>query len=132
MKKEELPQDESKLKSMTRELCYVKDENGNYTTELSTGWQVKSEALDSAWEDIKERTEDARKEVVAGNKSPIFYFMELRIMDLIVLSGYTGFWKFTIKRHFKPEVFAKLSENKLKKYAVAFDISVEQLKHFKG
>jgi hypothetical protein len=132
MKKEELPQDDSALKSMTRELCYVKDENGHYTTELSTGWQVKSEALDSAWDDIKERIEDARKQVTAGNASPILYFMELRLMDMLVLSGYTGFWKFNIKRHLKPEVFKKLSDTKLNKYAQAFDISLDELKHFKG
>jgi hypothetical protein len=132
MKKEELPQDESALKSMTRELCYVKDENGHYTTELSTGWKVKSEALDSAWDDIKDRIEDARKQVKEGKASPILYFMELRLMDMIVLSGYTGFWKFNIKRHLKPEVFKNISDSKLEKYALAFEIRLEDLKNFKG
>ncbi|MBA3705960.1 MAG: hypothetical protein H0W84_08700, partial [Bacteroidetes bacterium] len=65
-------------------------------------------------------------------KSPIYYFMELRLMDLQVLAAYTGFWKFTIKRHMKPSVFQSLNEKKLNIYAKAFDISVEELKNFKG
>ncbi len=132
MKKEELPQDDSALKVMTRELCYVKDEDGKYTTGLSTGWEVKREALDNAWEDINERVEDARKAVAAGEKSPIHYFMELKLMDLPVLKGYTGFWAWSIKRHMKPTVFKSLSEKKLSIYAKAFEITVEELKNFRG
>lgn len=132
MKKEELPQDESALKSMTRELLYVKDEKGKYTTGLSTGWEVKKAALDNAWDDIKERVEEARKAVKNGEKSPVYYFMELRLMDLPVLSGYTGFWSFMIKRHMKPSVFKGLSDKKLSIYAKAFDVSLEELKNFKG
>ncbi|MFL5763253.1 MAG: hypothetical protein ACJ77K_04865 [Bacteroidia bacterium] len=132
MKKEELPQDKSALASMTRELMYVKDKEGKYTTDLSTGWDVKKNALDNAWDDIKERIEEARAAVKNGEKSPIAYFMELRIMDFPVLSGYTGFWAFTIKRHMKPGVFKGLSDKKLAVYAKAFEISVEELKNFKG
>ena len=53
-------------------------------------------------------------------------------MDLTILSGYTGYWKFNIKRHFKPSVFQSLSEEKYKKYAKTFEISVDELKNFKG
>jgi CRISPR/Cas system CMR subunit Cmr4 (Cas7 group RAMP superfamily) len=132
MKKEELPQDESALKAMTRELLYVKDKEGKYTTGLSTGWEVKKAALDNAWDDIRERVEEARLAVKNGEKSPVYYFMELRLMDFPVLSGYTGFWVFTIKRHLKPSVFKSLSEKKLAIYAKAFDVTVDELKNFKG
>lgn len=132
MKKENLPQDQSALNGFTREVCYVKDENGTYTTGLSTGWDVKKDALDNAWDDIHERVNEAREAVKRGEKSPIYYFMELRLMDLPVLSGYTGFWRMTIKRHFKPQVFKGLSDQKLAAYAKAFDVSVDELKNFKG
>lgn len=131
MKKEELPQDKSALEVMTRELLYVKNEDGKYTTGLSTGWEVKKDALDNAWDDIKERVEQAKIAVTNGEKSPIFYFMELRLMDFPVLSGYTGFWAFTIKRHLKPAVFASLSDKKLAIYAKAFDVEIAALKNFK-
>ncbi len=132
MKKEELPQDDSALKVMTRELLYVKNDDGKYTTGLSTGWDVKKEALDNAWEDINDRVEEARKAVKLGEKSPIYYFMELKLMDMPVLKGYTGFFAWSIKRHMKPSVFKSLNEKKLSIYAKAFDITVDELKNFKG
>ena len=132
MKKEDLPQDSSALVGVTREVCYVKGSDGKYTSDLSTGWDVKKQALDNAWNDIKERVTEASAQVKNGEISPIFYFMELKLMDLTLLSGYTGFWKWTIKRHFKPSVFKNLSDTKLATYAKAFDISVEELKNFHG
>ena len=128
MKKENVPQDLGALGKLTTEVCYVTDEQGNYVTELSNGWQIKTEALDVAWHDIEEKVNAAKKKVENNEASPILFFMELRVMDLSILSAYTGFWKWTIKRHIKPAVFKKLSHDKLKRYADVFDISVEQLK----
>ena len=82
MKKEDVPQDPSALVGVTRDVCYVKDKNGKYTTDLSIGWDVKKQALDNAWDDIKERVEEAAKQVKNGEISPIFYFMEKKLMDL--------------------------------------------------
>jgi hypothetical protein len=132
MKKEDLPQEPSALSRLTRELCYVKNDEGKYETALSKGWDIKKEALDSAWVEVNDRVEQARKAVAAGEKSPVYYFMELSLMDLSVLSGYTGFFPFFIKRHLRPSVFKNLSDTKLEKYARAFDITVEELKNFKG
>lgn len=132
MKKEDLPQDSSALAGVTREVCYVKDSNGKYTSDLSTGWDVKKQALDNAWDDIKERVEEAALLVKKGEVSPVYYFMELKLMDLTLLSSYTGFWKWTIKRHFKPSVFKALSVAKLNIYAKTFEISIEELKNFHG
>lgn len=132
MKKEDLPQDPSALVGVTRDVCYVKDKDGKYTTDLSIGWDVKKQALDNAWEDINERISEAAAKVKSGEISPVFYFMEKKLMDLPLLSGYTGFWQWTIKRHFKPSVFKSLSESRLQTYAKAFDISVDELKNFNG
>lgn len=132
MKKEDLPQDPSALVGVTRDVCYVKDKDGKYTTDLSIGWDVKKQALDNAWEDINERIAEAAAKVKSGEISPVFYFMEKKLMDLPLLSGYTGFWQWTIKRHFKPSVFKSLSESRLQTYAKAFDISVDELKNFNG
>lgn len=132
MKKEELPQDPSALVGVTRDVCYVKDKDGKYTTDLSIGWEVKKQALDNAWEDINERVSEAAQLVKKGERSPVYYFMEKNLMDVALLANYTGFWKFNIKRHFKPGVFNSLSNEKLEKYAKAFSISVEELKNFRG
>ncbi len=132
MKKEDLPQDPSVLDKFTKDLCYVVDESGNYTTGLSRGWEVKAAALDLAWDDIKERTEHARQKAIKGEVSPLLFFMELKLMDLDTLASYVGLWKWQVKRHMKPSVFKGLSEKKLQKYAEVFEVSVADLKNIKG
>ena len=131
MKKEDIPQDGGALTQLTKEVVYAVDNSGNYTTELSTGWEVKATALDVAWKDIEQRIENARQKVLNQEVSPILFFIELRLMDIGIVAAYTGFWKWTVKRHLKPSVFKKLSEKKLQKYAEAFNISVEELKTMK-
>ena len=128
MKKEEVPQDLSSLGKLTTEICYATDESGHYTTSQSRGWEVKIDALDVTWEEIARKVEAAREKVQKGEASPILFFMEKSVMDIGILAGYTGFWKWRIKRHLKPEVFKKLSAKKLAKYAEVFNVSVEELK----
>jgi hypothetical protein len=128
MKKENVPQDLSSLGKITKEVCYATDNSGKYTTELSRGWEVKIDALDVAWEDIEVRKARAKQQVLNNEASPLLFFMEYRLMDIGILSDYTGFWKWQIKRHLKPEVFKKLSDKNLKKYAEAFNIKIEDIK----
>jgi len=129
MKKQEVPQDESTLGSANiREMCYAIDENGEYTTELSTGWNPKTIALNNALKVIEERVANAKQRVLQNETSPIEYYMEKAKMDLPILASYVGLWQWRVKRHFKPSVFKKLSEKTLQKYANIFEISIEQLK----
>lgn len=129
MKKEEVPQDKSNLASANiREMVYAVDENGKYTTSLSSGWDPKTIALDNAIKEIEERVADAKKRVQNNETSPIEYYMEVHKMDLPVLASYVGLWQWRVKRHFKPSVFKKLNNKTLGKYADVFDISIEQLK----
>ncbi|MES2732803.1 MAG: hypothetical protein V4714_13700 [Bacteroidota bacterium] len=132
MKKEEIPQDPSALGRHTKEVCYAVDSSGKYVTELSTGWEVKVTALDVAWQDIQLRLETAKQKVLKGEASPLLYFMELKLMDTAILSAYTGFWQWRIKRHLKPAIFQKLSPKALEKYAEVFEVSVENLKKMKA
>lgn len=130
MKKEEVPQDKSSLESSNfKELCYVVDEEGEYTTANSSGWTPKTIALDNAIEVINERIEDAKNRMSAGKTSPIEYYMELHKMDVGILAGYVGFWKCKVRNHFKPSAFKKLSKKDLEKYADTFEVSVEELKN---
>jgi len=128
MKKENVPQDMSSLGKITKEVCYATDSSGKYGTELSSGWDVKINALDVAWKDVEERIAKAKQQVLNGEASPLLFFMEYRLMDIGILSDYTGFWKWQIKRHLKPDLFKKLSEKKLQKYAEAFNVTAEDLK----
>jgi len=128
MKKDEVPQDLSSLGKITKEVCYATDSSGKYGKALSDGWDVKISALDVAWGDIEKRIAAAKQKVLDNEASPLLFFMEYRLMDAAILAGYTGFWQWQVKRHLKPEVFNKLSSQKLQKYAEAFNVSVEDLK----
>lgn len=128
MKKENVPQDMGALGKITKEVCYATDSSGKYVTELSSGWDVKNGALDVAWKDVEERIAKAKQRVLNGEASPLLFFMEYRLMDIEILAGYSGFWQWQIKRHLKPDVFKKLSDKKLQKYADAFNVRVEDLK----
>ena len=78
MKKQDLPQDESNLKSANMtEVLYVTDENDNYTTANSIGWEAKKAALEESMDLIQERIEEAKQNVANNTVSPIVYFMEL-------------------------------------------------------
>lgn len=133
MKKNEVPQDEGNLsKSNMKELVYATDENGNYTTALSSGWEPKSIALTNSIEAINERIAEALQQVKDGKASPIVYFMEANKMDINILAGYVGMWKWRVKKHFKPKVFVGLSDRVLQRYADTFNISIAELKKFKA
>ena len=129
MKKSEIPQDKSLLEGFTREVDYAVDESGKYTSVLSSGWEVKTSALDLAWDDIKLRVKEAEEKVRSGQASPVLFFMELRLMDPGILAAYTGYWQWQVKRHMKAIVFKILSDKKLQKYADLFEINLEELKN---
>lgn len=128
MKKKDVPQDLGPLKDFSKEVMYTSDESGKYDTTLSQGWKVKEEALDKAWEDIEQRIANAKEKVLRKEASPLLYFMEKQLMDIGVLAGYTGFWRWSVKRHLQYSIFQKLSDKKLEKYAEVFGISVAALK----
>lgn len=128
MKKEDIPQDKGPL---GYEVSYAIDDNGNYTTGISQGWEVKLKALDVAWEDIEKKVADARTKVLNKEASPILYFMELKIMDVPIVAGYTGFWQWQVRRHLKPSVFEKLSEKKLQQYATVFETTSDELRNLR-
>lgn len=133
MKKSEVPQDQGRVSEKgSRELYYALDENGEYTTALSTGWDAKTVVQDHTMLELQARIDRAQADVKAGLCSPVVYFMELRRMDWQLVADYTGFWKWSVKRHAKPTVFAKLTDRDLQKYATTFDITVEELKNYKG
>jgi hypothetical protein len=131
MKKAEVPQDnEGLLDGKLREVCYAVDESGNYVTVLSTGWTPKNAALKQAWAEVNEKVEEVKRKVLEGKVSPVAYYMEKNIMNLKLLSQYTGIPKWRIRRHLKPKVFSKLDNETLAKYAKTFEIPVASLRNF--
>jgi hypothetical protein len=133
MKKSEVPQDQSSLKNKDiKELYYAVDDDGKYTTELSTGWEPKTIVQTQTLEALNERITYANEQVKLGKASPIVYYMEKCRMDWATLADYMDMWTWRVKRHQKPSVFAKLSTHTKQKYADVFQISLNELINFKG
>ncbi len=131
MKKSDVPQDHSQMeKAKMTEVLYVTDENNQYTTERSRGWEAKTLALDESIELINERIREAKENIKNGTGSPIHYYMEVNRMDWSVLSAYAGKWAWFVKNDAKPRNFKKLNDKTLQKYADAFGISLDDLKYF--
>ncbi|NQU34726.1 MAG: hypothetical protein HQ521_15965 [Bacteroidetes bacterium] len=128
MKTTDVPQDDANmLQGKLKEPLYSLDEDGNFTTILSVGWDPKNEVMQEAWDNVNMKIEQAKQDVVSGKLSPIAYYIEKNIMDVGLVASYMGIWKFRVKRHLKPKYFNKMSKDILEKYAKVFDITVEQL-----
>jgi hypothetical protein len=63
-----------------------------------------------------------------GETSPLEYHATKNLMDIDLLSSYSGFSKRTIRKHYNPEIFSKLDDDILSVYADVLRISVEELK----
>ena len=128
MKAKDVPQDDANmLQGKLREPIYSLDENGNYTTVQSVGANPKNEVMKEAWDQVNEKVEHARNKVLSGEMSPLGYYIEKNIMDIGLVAKYMGIWRWTVKRHLKPNIFARLKEETLEKYAQVFNITKEQL-----
>jgi hypothetical protein len=128
MNVKEVPQDSRVLKNtVIRDVTYAVDDEGNYTSVISEGWEVKDDALDITWNDIGERCNEIREKVLAGKISPLAYHLEKNIMSVDLLAKYTGQTKWKVKKHLQPKNFKELNNSILHKYAEALRISVEEL-----
>jgi len=113
----------------SRELLYYYNQQGHYEKKVEFQGETVRVIAQQAWDVFNSRIEDARQKVLAGKVSPIVYYMEKDIADPITLSKMAGISLWRVKWHFKPGVFKRLNEKTLKKYAEAFNITVEQLKN---
>ena len=128
MKFDEVPQDEAFLQEgKIRDLCYVVDKDGHYTSVLSKGWTPKNDAIKLAWNQIYEHAEETRLRVLDGKLSPIALYMELNIMDLAILANYMELPKWKVRRHLKMKGFKKLNTEMLSNYARALNITATDL-----
>lgn len=123
-----VPQDDSSTYAKNLKAIYAKDEDGSVKVVGSSGWSAEETVTKQALEDLLEHEAEAYCEVKKGLKSPLYYYMYSIRMDLQVLSESTGFFKWTISRDFKPEIFDKISDKRLAIYAEALGIESEKLK----
>ncbi len=132
MKIKEVPQDNIKtFKGFGTKAMYAVDENGQYTTIPTSGWEVEEVVLRDVVDDFAKLAEEAKSGVIRGNTSPIEYLMNKYFMDLPALAAGMGLAKWRVKRHFNPKVFNKLNNEMLQRYADFFDLDAVELKNLK-
>ncbi len=132
MKIKEVPQDNIKtFKGFGTKAMYAVDENGQYATIPTSGWEVEEVVLRDVVDDFAKLAEEAKSRVIKGNTSPIEYYMNKYFVDLPALAAGMSLAKWRVKRHFNPKVFNKLNNEMLQKYADFFNLDVEELKNFK-
>jgi len=127
MRESEVPQEESRTLAGHRKAVYAVAENGKLRLVPSRGWEVEEIVTRQAVEDLERRAEQARTRARAGESSPLEYHMYRARMDLGLLSQTTGLWRWRVRRHFKPAVFASLPLALKQRYAAALGVSVEDL-----
>jgi len=107
---------------------YAVDDQGRYVMVPSKGWDVDELINGLAYDEYLIRLEETRKEVLKGLKSPLAYYMELRQMVPPILGKTAGIAAFRVKRHLRPEIFAKIRPSVLEAYANALAVTTEELK----
>ena len=128
MKIDHVPQDDILTYAGMEKVIYATDEDGHYGTVASTGWSIEEEVTRQALFELKRLTDTAYDEAIKGEASPLFYHMYANRMDIQILSQTTGLFQWRIKRHFRPETFAKLNDQLLARYGDALGLSIEELK----
>ena len=106
---------------------YKQDDNGKYVLETNHCWSEEVCVAAIVFE-VRANIEKARKEVLTGLKSPLCYHMEVRQMDPKFLGKAAGIAVFRVKRHLRPEIFAKLKSSVLDRYAAALAVTPDELK----
>lgn len=127
MKVDEVPQDITYYEGKHR-ACYALNDEGKYVIVPSSGWSAEDVVNGLAMADLAARLEKTRQDVLQGVKSPLAYYMELRQMTPEILAKTAGVLRFSLRRHLRPEVFARLQPAILKRYAQALALSLEDLK----
>ncbi len=128
MDKEAVPQDASPTYGGLRKLLYAVDEQGRYTGVQSSGWEAESFSTELAVSEINRQRDDAWQRARDGKTSALEYHMYRNRMDFDTLVMVTGIWRWRVRRHFRPQVYATLSDNLLARYAEAMGVPVAELK----
>ncbi|MGH8461353.1 MAG: hypothetical protein ACRESS_07085 [Stenotrophobium sp.] len=128
MKQDEVPQDHLSYYQDGRKAIYAVDASGNYTTVPSSGWKIEEIVTGDAADEYRRLADEALIRARAGRSAPLEYHMYALRMDVPMLAETTRTWQWRVRRHLRPQVFARLNEKWLRRYGDALGLSIEQLK----
>jgi hypothetical protein len=126
MEKKDVPQDKG-IYGQWHGINYAVDEDGKYVLAPSAGWEPANWANRQAWDLVEQEIAGILEKVKENKLSPLAYHMARNLMDVKMLSQYTGIARWRVKRHLKPRAFRRLNPALLERYAKVLKINVEQL-----
>lgn len=126
MKPKDVPQDAGLYGEHSR-ACYAQDEDGNFVIVRSKGWDVEQIVNRQANDEILAQIESVRKQVLAGEASPLQFHMVRCQMTPALLAANAGVWRWRVNRHLTPRGFKKLDAAQLQRYADALAMKPEEL-----
>lgn len=122
-----VPQDDYAALGGHRKAVYAKGADGRIVVVESRGWEVEEIVNRQAVDAFRDLAEAARARVLAGTSAPLEYWMYARRMDPELLAQASGLWRWRVRRHLRPAIFARLSPRLRQRYADALGITVDQL-----
>jgi hypothetical protein len=131
MRRKDVPQDRG-LFGEWKEVSYAVDDDGRYVLVTSAGWEPANIANHLAWESIDAEVGAVLAKVRAGELSPLAYHMARHQMDPGLLAGYTGLFRWQVRRHMKPAAFRRISPALADRYAAIFRITTVELMEAPG
>ena len=127
MKADEVPQDDNSIYRGQKRAVYA-TQDGEYGVVSTSGWDVEEEATQQAVAELERLANEAYAECEAGKCSVLAFHMYDKRLDLLSLSQATGLFQWRIKRHFRTDVYKKLSDKMLLRYADVMGLSLQEIK----
>ena len=124
----DVPQDGNATLGGHRKAMYARGADGRIVAVESAGWEAEEIVTLQAVDVFQHYAEAAHARALAGHSSPLEYWMYARRMDLATFAQSCGLWRWRIRRHFRPDVFATLGPALLKRYGDALGMAPEALK----
>jgi hypothetical protein len=131
MTKIDIPQEENSTLNGQQKVMYAPNTNGEFQT-FNYGSEVEEYATKLAVEEYEILMAQSLKDIKRNISSPIEYYMFKNRMDLPTLASAVDMFAFRVKRHLRADIYKKLNDKMLNKYAFAFQIELEELKGFTG
>jgi len=127
MRERDVPQEGNAVLEGHRKAVYAVGDDGKLRIVASRGWEVEETVTRQAVEHLERCAQEARRRVLAGQSSPLEYHMYRARMDVALLAQAAGLWRWRVRRHFRPEVFARLPQHLRQRYAAALGLEAVAL-----
>jgi len=123
-----VPQEGNATLAGHRKLMYARAADGRVVGVASAGWEAEEIVTLHAVDSIDAQADVALKLARQGLASPLEYWMHKRRMDVPLLAQTTGLWQWRVRRHLRPERFARLRAGLLARYAQALGLTETELR----